>query len=97
MKLSQIKCDKLLLGAKLPCFSKIRLYEEAEFLNVKLISSSKVMSKKLLFLSQALGIGEIVETNGRLDHTWYKLPTQTKVDRLDNYQSGHKKSCHFVI
>ena len=26
MKLSQIKCDKLLLGAKLPCFSKIWFY-----------------------------------------------------------------------
>ena len=66
---SQIKCDKLLLGPKLTYFSKIRFYQEAEFLNVKLISSSKVMSEKLLFSSQALGIGEIVETNGRLDHT----------------------------
>ena len=43
---AKIRYDKLLLGANLPCFSKIRLYEEAELLNVKLISSSKVVSEK---------------------------------------------------
>lgn len=35
MKLSKIRCDKISLRAKLPSFSKIRFYQEAEFLNVK--------------------------------------------------------------
>ena len=43
---------------------------------------NKIDKKSKQFLLEAFGLGEIVGTNGRVDHTRYKLPTQTKVRPL---------------
>ena len=60
--------------------------------SVKKMNSLKYVVTINAFLLEALGLGKIAETNGRVDNTRYKLPTQTKVDGSADLWNGQPKS-----